>query len=427
MSANSSEVTGLQALLSAYPQKRYRQGVGAIPIQAIRASTRPTRAEPQSELLEELVASIRITGVIQPLIVRPVEGLPHQFEVVAGERRFRAAQMAGLTAVPAVVRHFSDQESIAISLIENIQREELTPADEARALRRLTDEFALTHEQIARAIGRSRVAVTNLLRLLELPAEVMAMMDARTLSMGHARALLGIDDEAGRVRIAQLVATRRWSVRDTETQVRKMLGEKGASGTREPSASAFISDLAGADGLQIQLHQRADGRGKLVIEFADALARDAILQRLGVGRHSGAAFADTETLPSHARVSPGEILMPTENSVDLDSLLETAEDGLLKGRDIRSVGPSDSSDTGADMMGLSGLDSTGDRNGTGERAGVDMGADVEFESDIGADRIVDAADAGLGGGLDQAEEAQLGITDEEIDAAVRHRLGLERE
>ena len=282
MSANSSEVTGLQALLSAYPQKRYRQGVGAIPIQAIRASSHPTRAEPQSELLEELVASIRITGVIQPLIVRPVEGLPHQFEVVAGERRLRAAQMAGLTVVPAVVRHFSDQESIAISLIENIQREELTPADEARALRRLTDDFALTHEQIARAIGRSRVAVTNLLRLLELPAEVMAMMDARTLSMGHARALLGINDEAGQVRIAQLIATRQWSVRDTESQVRRMLGEKSTSGSREPSLIAVVSELGGPDGMQIQLHQRADGRGKLVIEFSDMQTRDAVLQRLGV-------------------------------------------------------------------------------------------------------------------------------------------------
>lgn len=425
MSANSSELTGLHALLGAYPQKRYRQGVGAFPIQAIRASPRPTRAEPQPELLEELVASIRITGIIQPLIVRPVEGLLHQFEVVAGERRFRAAQLAGLTVVPAVVHHFSDQESIAISLIENIQREELTPADEARALRRLTDDFALTHEQIARAIGRSRVAVTNLLRLLELPAEVMAMMDARTLSMGHARALLGLDDEAGRVRVAQLIATRQWSVRDTESQVRRMLADKGTSGSRQPSAIAVVSKLAGPDGIQIQLHQRADGRGKLVIEFADAQARDAALQRLGVFPHRCAAPSDAERPPQRDTVFQRGILMPTQKSVDLDSLLDAAEDGSLQGRDLRSVGPSDSSDSGADMMGISQLDSTGDRNGTGERGSVEMDADADLHSDIGADRIVDAAEAGLGGGLDQAEEARLGITDEELDAAVRDRLGLE--
>jgi ParB family transcriptional regulator, chromosome partitioning protein len=282
MSANSSDVTGLQAFITEYPQSRYRQGVGAIPIQAIRAAVHPTRGDAQPELLEELAASIRITGVIQPLIVRPVEGLPHQFEVVAGERRLRAARMVGLTVVPAVVRRFSDQEAIAISLIENIQREELSPADEARALRRLTDDYALTHEQIARAIGRSRVAVTNLLRLLELPAEVMAMIETRVLSMGHARALLGIADEAERIRVAQVIAARQWSVRDTEDQVRRMVGEKRTNGPRESAEVATVSKLATPDGMQIQLHQRADGRGKLVIEFADLLARDSLLQRLGV-------------------------------------------------------------------------------------------------------------------------------------------------
>ena len=426
MSVNSSELTGVQALLGAYPQKQYRQSVGAIPIQAIRASAYSTRAEPQPEILEELAASIRITGVIQPLIVRPVEGLPHQFEIVAGARRLRAAQMAGLTVVPAVVRHFSDQESIAISLIENIQREELTPADEARALRRLTDEFALTHEQIAHAIGRSRVAVTNLLRLLELPSEVMAMMDARKLSMGHARALLGLDDEAGRVRVAQLISTRQWSVRDTESQVRKILGEKGGNGSRE-SAIAVKTEFVGPDGMQMQLHQRADGRGKLVIEFDDSRGRDLALRLLGVVRQTSEALSDGQRASIRDTVLPRGISMKTQKSVDLDSLLEFAEDGSLKGRDIRSVGPSDSSDTGADMMGISDLDSTGDRNGTGERGSVEMGADDDSQSDIGADRIVGASEAGLGGGLDQAEEAQLGITDEEIEAAVRDRLGTDAE
>lgn len=283
MSASSTDVTELQTFLSTSPRRQYRQGAGSIPIQAIRAPASPTRSEPQSELLEELAASIRITGVIQPLIVRPVEGFPHQFELVAGDRRLRAARMAGLTEVPAIIHHFSDQEAIAISLIENIQREELSPADEARALRRLTDDFALTHEQIARAIGRSRATVSNLLRLLELPAEIMTMMDARTLSMGHARALLGIEDQAGRVRVAQLIATRQWSVRDTEAQVRKLI--QGGSASRSTvSPAVAVSELMGADGTRVQLHQRADGGGRLVIEFDGERQRDAALARLGVAR-----------------------------------------------------------------------------------------------------------------------------------------------
>ena len=128
-----------------------------------------------------------------------------------------------MTDVPAIIREFNDQEAIAISLIENIQREELNPADEARALKRLIEEFSLTHEQVAHAIGRSRAMVTNLLRLLDLPGEVTTMIDARVISMGHARALLGLEDDGERVRVAQLIATRQWSVRETESQVRKAL------------------------------------------------------------------------------------------------------------------------------------------------------------------------------------------------------------
>src|ERR1700733_14266851 len=146
MSATAGGLGELQAFLNAHPRRLYRQGAGSIPIRAIRASLRPTRSESQPELLEELVASIKATGLIQPLIVRPVPGLPHQFEVVAGERRFRAAQLAGLTDIPVIIREFNDQEALAISLIENIQREELSPADEARARPRLSEGGALPHE-----------------------------------------------------------------------------------------------------------------------------------------------------------------------------------------------------------------------------------------------------------------------------------------
>jgi ParB family chromosome partitioning protein len=281
MGAKADGVSELQAFLNAHPRRPYRQGAGSIPIKAIRASPQPTRTESQPELLDELVASIKATGLIQPLIVRPVPGFPHQFEVVAGERRLRAAQLAGFTDVPAVIREFNDQEALAVSLIENIQREELSPADEARALKRLIEEFTLTHEQVAHAIGRSRAAVSNLLRLLDLPAEVTTMLESRTLSMGHARALLGLEDDEERVRLAQMIATREWSVRETESQVRKSSQTRTA---RSPGASpqlAVISEVMRSRGMRVELHQRTDGSGKFVIEFDDAQVRDAVLERLG--------------------------------------------------------------------------------------------------------------------------------------------------
>jgi ParB family chromosome partitioning protein len=279
MSATPGGMGELQAFLNAHPRRLYRQGAGSVPIKAIRASLKPARSESDPALLEELVASIKATGLIQPLIVRPVPGFPHQFEVVAGERRLKAAQLAGLTDVPAIIREFNDQEALAISLIENIQREELSPADEARTLQRLIEEFALTHEQVAHAIGRSRAAVSNLLRLLDLPAEVTTMLETHTISMGHARALLGLADDSERVRVAQLIATRQWSVRDTESHVRKATQVPGGRSS-SPPLLAVISEVMHAPGLRVELHQRTNGTGKIVIEFDDADTRDAALERL---------------------------------------------------------------------------------------------------------------------------------------------------
>jgi ParB family transcriptional regulator, chromosome partitioning protein len=282
MGANSGGVSELQAFLNVHPRRLYRQGAaGSIPIKAIRAALNPTRSEPRPELLEELVASIKATGLIQPLIVRPVPGFPHQFEVVAGERRLRAAQLAGLADIPAIIREFNDQEALAVSLIENIQREELSPADEARALKRLIGEFALTHEQVAQAIGRSRAAVTNLLRLLDLPAEVTTMIESRAISMGHARALLSLEDDAERVRLAQMIATRQWSVRETESQVRKATQVGSGRAPAAPPLLEVISEVMRAPGMRVELRQRANGTGKIVIDFDDAQTRDALLERLG--------------------------------------------------------------------------------------------------------------------------------------------------
>jgi ParB family chromosome partitioning protein len=280
MGSSADGVSELQAFLNAHPRRPYRQGAGSIPIKAIRASPHPTRTESRPELLEELAASIKATGLIQPLIVRPVPGFPHQFEVVAGERRLRAAQLAGFTDVPAVIREFNDREALAVSLIENIQREELSPSDEARALKRLIEEFALTHEQVAHAIGRSRAAVSNLLRLLDLPAEVTTMLETRTLSMGHARALLGLADDEERVRLAQMIATRQWSVRETESQVRRSAHTRIARTPAAPPPLSVISEVMRSRGLRVELHQRTDGAGKFVIEFDDAQVRDAVLERL---------------------------------------------------------------------------------------------------------------------------------------------------
>jgi ParB family transcriptional regulator, chromosome partitioning protein len=265
---------GLDSLLGPQPRTLYRSGAGAIPISAIRRGPLQPRSQVRKEALEELAASIESNGVVQPIVVRPVPGFPHQFEIVAGERRWQAAQLAGLAEIPAVIRELSDQEAIAVALIENIQREELTPAEEARALNRLIDEFTLTHEEVAQMVGRSRAAVTNLIRLLDLPAAVLELIDSRAISMGHARALLGLEVPAERERIARLIAERGYSVRATEALVRKAL--KGDA-TRKPPQPIVVSQVLKTSAARVELHQRAAGSGKLVVEFADSKTREAVV------------------------------------------------------------------------------------------------------------------------------------------------------
>jgi ParB family chromosome partitioning protein len=267
---------GLNALLGAQPRQLYRSGTGAIPIGAIRRGGLQPRSELRKEPLEELTASIKANGVIQPIVVRPVPGFPHQFEIVAGERRWQAAQLAGLTEIPALIRELSDQEAIAIALIENIQREELTPAEEARALSRLVGEFALTHQQVADAVGRSRAAVSNLIRLLDLPAAIAALMDSRAISMGHARALLGLESTAEQERIASLVSERGLSVRETENLVRKSLSGEGAAS--KPRALPLMSEIVKTRSVHVQLRQKSSGAARIVIDVADAGARDAVIE-----------------------------------------------------------------------------------------------------------------------------------------------------
>jgi len=271
---------GLQSLLGANPTVSASRGGGTLPISLMQPGAFQPRREIHQQPLEELAASIKANGVIQAIVVRPLPAGSGsaKYEIVAGERRWQAAKLAGLTDIPVIVRQLSDKEAVAVALIENIQREELTSAEEARALKRLIEEFSLTHSQVAETVGRSRAAVSNLIRLLDLPASVVDLIDSKAISMGHARALLGLEDDDGRVRLAQLVAERGLSVRETENLVRKALkSEGGLSAPKKPPQLSVVSEVLRTESVNVQLHQRATGAGKIIIEFANPHARDELL------------------------------------------------------------------------------------------------------------------------------------------------------
>jgi ParB family transcriptional regulator, chromosome partitioning protein len=270
---------GLGALLGAAPTVSASRGGGTLPLSLMQSGALQPRREIHRDLLEELAASIKAKGVIQPIIVRPLPAGasgPARYEIVAGERRWQAAKLAGLADIPVIVRDLSDKEAVAVALIENIQREELTAAEEARSLKRLTTEFSLTQQEVADSVGRSRAAVSNLIRLLELPQPVVALIDSKALSMGHARALLGLRGAAEREHLGQLVVKRGLSVRETENLVRKTLkGE--ATATRKPPELTVVREVLRTKTVHVQLHQRTAGSGKIIIEFADSDARDQLL------------------------------------------------------------------------------------------------------------------------------------------------------
>jgi len=274
---------GLGALLGSELRVSPSRGGGTLPIALMQPGAFQPRREIHREPLEELAASIKANGVIQPIVVRPLKSSvagAAQYEIVAGERRWQAATLAGLAGIPTIVRELSDSQAVAVALIENIQREELTPAEEARALKRLVEEFSLTHSQAADAVGRSRAAVSNLLRLLDLPAAVVALIDAKRISMGHARALLGLEDDAARVRLGMLVAERGLSVRETENRVRKALKGEGGSAAPKPPELTVVSEVLRTRSVHVTLQQKPAGKGKLIVEFADAKSRDAIVEAI---------------------------------------------------------------------------------------------------------------------------------------------------
>jgi ParB family chromosome partitioning protein len=260
-----------------------------LPLDVLQRGRYQPRADMRPESLAELAASIKVQGVVQPIVVRPLEsavnGQTQRYEIIAGERRWRAAQMAGIGDIPAVVRHIPDEAAIAVALIENIQREDLNPLEEARALGRLISEFGLTHQQTADAVGRSRATVTNLLRLLELTAEVCDLIEKRALEMGHARALLGLTQRRQQTEVALLVAKKGLSVRETEALVRRLqappAAADGASGsTRDANVERLEQELADKLGARVAIQQGSGGKGKLVVSYNSLDELDGILAHI---------------------------------------------------------------------------------------------------------------------------------------------------
>ena len=256
----------------------------------------PGKYQPRSAIepgaLSELADSIRAQGVIQPIVAREISA--GRFEIIAGERRWRAAREAGLDTVPVVLRKVDDRAVIAMALIENIQREDLNPLEEALALSRLIDEFSLTHQNAAEAVGRSRAAVSNLLRLLELPPEIRALLEARKLEMGHARALLTLAPQAA-ISLAREAAENGLSVREVERRAQQLAQGKLPNGKREPAKPAKRTDadiatlereLSEVLNARVAVQHGRGGRGKLVIQYHGLDVLDGILERIRGGNRA---------------------------------------------------------------------------------------------------------------------------------------------
>ena len=239
--------------------------------------------------LNELAESIRTQGIMQPILVRALNDEPGHYEIIAGERRYRAAQLAGLKEVPVLVREVADENAAVMALIENIQREDLNPLEEAQALQRLIDEFDLTHAAAAEAVGRSRAAVSNLLRLLELPPAIRALVEARRLEMGHARALLTLSPELAS-KLASDAAEHGWSVREVEHRAQQFAAgrvptaakKKAGSSAARPHADivALENELSEVLATKVSIAHGRGNKGKLVIHYSDLDSLDGVLVRL---------------------------------------------------------------------------------------------------------------------------------------------------
>jgi ParB family chromosome partitioning protein len=272
---------GLDALLgdAANTDTSASDELSALPVEALQPGRYQPRTGMNPEKLAELAASIRAHGVVQPVVVRRIGA--DRYEIIAGERRWRAAQQAGLREIPVIVRDVPDQAAIAIALIENIQREDLNPLEEAQALKRLIDEFDLTHQIAAEYVGRSRAAVSNLLRLLELAPEARKLLEAHKIDMGHARCLLTLPTLL-QVRLATLAAENGWSVRELEAEARKAQAQPRTkpSPRRDANVHSLETELSERLAAHVAIQPGRGGRGKLVIAYNSLDELDGILARI---------------------------------------------------------------------------------------------------------------------------------------------------
>ncbi|EIL88719.1 MULTISPECIES: ParB/RepB/Spo0J family partition protein [Rhodanobacter] len=276
---------GLDALLggegSASPAVTEQEGeLRNLPIQQIQPGKYQPRRHWNEDALDELAASIKAQGLIQPVVVRAIG--KDKFELIAGERRWRAAQRAQMSEIPALVKEVAEAAVPAMALIENIQRQDLTPLEEADALKRLVEDFDLTHQQAADAVGRSRASVSNMLRLTELPAPIRKLLDEGKLEMGHARCLLTLD-EAIALPLARQATTMGWSVRELEDAARRAQTApkgKAKSVSRDPNIDALERELAERFATRVELAQGRGGRGKLVIHYHSNDELDGILGKI---------------------------------------------------------------------------------------------------------------------------------------------------
>lgn len=237
-----------------------------VPITQIQPNPLQPRTVFDPARLQELANSIQANGIIQPLLLR---GKGHQYELVAGERRLRAAKIAGLTEVPAIIQDYTDERLLEVALVENIQREDLNPIETAQALERLTREMSLSHEEIASRTGKDRTTITNMMRLLRLPADVQLLLAERRLSMGHARAILGLPTPELQMQLAEKAAAQGFSVRQVERLVQKMNEPREASGRplQDPNIKAAVDELEKALGTRVRIIEKTDQRGRVEIEY----------------------------------------------------------------------------------------------------------------------------------------------------------------
>ena len=281
---------GLDALLGKPGEvetKNQKQGLTEIPIEQIGPGPFQPRKQIDESQLNELAQSIKAQGVIQPIVVRErAIADSHtgvRFEIIAGERRWRATQIAGLENIPAVIRTIADSEAVAVALIENIQRENLNPLEEANAFQRLIIEYEMSHQEVANSVGRARASITNALRLLDLPSSVQELVNKKMLTMGHARALLSIQDRGMQLEVANLIVEKGLSVREAEGLVRKIVDKKKPNQqktTVDPDIQRLQNDLTNRLGAKVSIKHKKSGGGTLSIKYSSLDELEGILSKI---------------------------------------------------------------------------------------------------------------------------------------------------